>query len=222
MQPFQKGHGTKENYFHRVFEKHQWNTKAKCLRIHTGKLKQIPRINSTQCDKHLMSACSIEGTATRSYRRNSESSASPVETERPAEMLNAACSGRRGLLVEKMQSASSVQSGPRELPSAEEVLANSWILHVTLSNKFLLDFQGKCSWEFNRSAIFSLVLSPFHSMFHTGWDLLHIKYHCATDSTESANPEFPTVSRTLISVSSFMYWIICCVYSVQWAPHGIT
>lgn len=76
-----------------------------------------------------MSAYYIGGMATRSYRRNSECTAFLFlvqyrGTEHPAEMLNAACSGRRGALVEKTQSALFVRSGPRQLPS-EEVLADS-------------------------------------------------------------------------------------------------
>lgn len=59
------------------------------------------RVNSTQCDKHLMSACSIEAQLLEATGRNSESSASPVDAERPAKMLSAACSERRGVLVER-------------------------------------------------------------------------------------------------------------------------
>lgn len=51
--------------------------------------------------------------------------ASPVGTENPAEMLNVACSGRRGVFLGKIHSASFVRSGPGELPSGEEVLADS-------------------------------------------------------------------------------------------------
>ena len=72
MHPCQKWLSKKENYFHRIFVKDQWNTKVKCILIHTGKWKQVLRIKSTQRDKHFMSAYYIAGAAIRSYRYNNE------------------------------------------------------------------------------------------------------------------------------------------------------
>ena len=67
----------------------------------------------------------LEATDTTMNVLFSFSLASPVGTENPAEMLNVACSGRRGVTVGNTHSASFVRNGPRELPSREEVLANS-------------------------------------------------------------------------------------------------